>query len=90
MVARAEQEVNGEEEGQDSEGGEEEEEEEEDAGSDQSAREEREEGEKEDLSTAQRACLQFCIALLDQRISQKEYDSALVCALADLRVREGD
>ncbi|GME40199.1 uncharacterized protein LTHEOB_12917 [Neofusicoccum parvum] len=30
----------------------------------------------------QKACLDFCIELLNQRITQREYDSALVCALA--------
>ncbi|GME47471.1 uncharacterized protein LTHEOB_12917 [Neofusicoccum parvum] len=29
-----------------------------------------------------KACLDFCIELLNQRITQREYDSALVCALA--------
>ncbi|KAK4994402.1 hypothetical protein LTR66_005554, partial [Elasticomyces elasticus] len=30
----------------------------------------------------------FCIELLDKRITQKEYDSALVCTLAVLGVKE--
>ncbi|KAL1617118.1 hypothetical protein SLS56_011121 [Neofusicoccum ribis] len=34
------------------------------------------------LSGIQKACLDFCIELLNQRITQREYDSALVCALA--------
>lgn len=34
------------------------------------------------LSEIQKACLDFCIELLNQRITQREYDSALVCALA--------
>jgi hypothetical protein len=32
------------------------------------------------LSSIQKACLRFCIALLDQRITCREYDSPLVCA----------
>jgi hypothetical protein len=40
------------------------------------------------LSRIQKACLRFCIALLDQRITRKEYDSPLVCALAVLGVKE--
>lgn len=42
----------------------------------------------EKLSTIQRACLQFCIELLNQSITRKEYDSPLVCALAVLGVTE--
>nr|GEZ17793.1 RecQ helicase L2 [Tanacetum cinerariifolium] len=40
------------------------------------------------LSSIQRACLEFCIALMSQKITRKEYDSALVCALAVLGVKE--
>jgi hypothetical protein len=40
------------------------------------------------LSSIQKACLRFCIALLDQRITRREYDSPLVCALAVLGVKE--
>jgi hypothetical protein len=40
------------------------------------------------LSRIQKACLRFCIALLDQRITRREYDSPLVCALAVLGVKE--
>jgi hypothetical protein len=40
------------------------------------------------LSRIQKACLRFCIALLDQRITRKEYDSPLVCALTVLGVKE--
>jgi hypothetical protein len=36
------------------------------------------------LPSIQKACLKFCIALLDQRITRREYDSPLVCALAVL------
>jgi hypothetical protein len=32
--------------------------------------------------------LEFCIALLNQSITRKEYDSPLVCALAVLGVKE--
>lgn len=41
------------------------------------------------LTNIQKACLEFCIALLNQRITRKEYDSPLVCALAVLGVKEG-
>jgi len=41
------------------------------------------------LSPVERACLDFCIELLNQRITRREYDSALVCAAAVLGVREG-
>jgi hypothetical protein len=44
--------------------------------------------EPETLSGIQKACLTFCIALLSQSISRKEYDSPLVCALAVLGVKE--
>jgi superfamily II DNA helicase RecQ len=42
----------------------------------------------EKLSRIQKACLEFCIALLDHRITRREYDSPLVCALAVLGVKE--
>ncbi|KAF2824584.1 hypothetical protein CC86DRAFT_258254, partial [Ophiobolus disseminans] len=42
----------------------------------------------EKLSRIQKACLEFCIALLDHRITRQEYDSPLVCALAVLGVKE--
>ncbi|KAG9193950.1 hypothetical protein G6011_03985 [Alternaria panax] len=45
-------------------------------------------GEPETLSSIQKACLEFCIALLSQAITRKEYDSPLVCALAVLGVKE--
>ncbi|PVH96324.1 hypothetical protein DM02DRAFT_687969, partial [Periconia macrospinosa] len=44
--------------------------------------------EPERLSSIQVACLEFCIALLSQSITRKEYDSPLVCALAVLGVKE--
>jgi len=48
-----------------------------------------EEGKKpKRLSKIQKACLDFCIELLNQSISWREYDSALVCALAVLGVKE--
>ncbi|KAK3065108.1 hypothetical protein LTS18_010261 [Coniosporium uncinatum] len=54
---------------------------------------ERGEADEEDkprkLTSIQAACLDFCIQLLNQRITRKEYDSALVCALAVLGVKEG-
>ena len=40
------------------------------------------------LSNIQKACLEFCIALLSQSITRKEYDSPLICALAVLGVKE--
>lgn len=46
------------------------------------------EPEYEKLTPIQKACLEFCIALLKQVISRKEYDCALVCALAVLGVKE--
>lgn len=42
----------------------------------------------EKMSRIQKACLEFCIALLNQSITRKEYDSPLVCALAVLGVKE--
>jgi superfamily II DNA helicase RecQ len=42
----------------------------------------------EGLSGIQKACLRFCIELLNQAITRKEYDSPLVCALAVLGVKE--
>ena len=47
-----------------------------------------EEQKPERLSKIQKACLGFCIELLNQSISRREYDSALVCALAVLGVQE--
>ena len=47
-----------------------------------------EERKPERLSKIQKACLDFCIELLNQSISRREYDSALVCALAVLGVQE--
>ena len=47
-----------------------------------------EERKPERLSKIQKACLDFCIELLNQSISRREYDSALVCALAVLGVKE--
>ena len=40
------------------------------------------------LNAMEKACLKFCIALLNQTIRRKEYDCALVCALAVLGVKE--
>jgi hypothetical protein len=45
-------------------------------------------GEPAALSGIQKACLAFCIALLSQSITRKEYDSPLVCALAVFGVKE--
>ena len=40
------------------------------------------------MTDVTRACLRFCHALLRQRITREEYDSALVYALAVLGVKE--
>ncbi|KAE8551290.1 hypothetical protein EYB25_007526 [Talaromyces marneffei] len=40
------------------------------------------------LTPLQRACLDFCIELLNQRVVHREYDCALVCAMAVLGVRD--
>jgi hypothetical protein len=40
------------------------------------------------LSRIQKACLSFCIALMDQRITRRVYNSPLVCALAVLGMKE--
>jgi hypothetical protein len=42
----------------------------------------------EKLSRLQKACLEFCIALLDHRITRREYDSPLVCGLAVLGIKK--
>ena len=47
-----------------------------------------EEAEQQELTAIQRACLQFCMALLDQRNIDHDYDSAFVCGLAVLGVKE--
>jgi ATPase subunit of ABC transporter with duplicated ATPase domains len=47
-----------------------------------------EETEQEELTAIQQACLRFCIALLDQRNIDHDYDSAFVCGLAVLGVKE--
>jgi hypothetical protein len=40
------------------------------------------------LSRLQKACLEFCITLLDHQITRREYDSPFVCALVVLGVKE--
>jgi hypothetical protein len=40
------------------------------------------------LSSVERAYLDFCVELLNQRVTQQEYDSTLVCAAAVLGVHE--
>ncbi|QGA18638.1 hypothetical protein EYB26_006323 [Talaromyces marneffei] len=40
------------------------------------------------LTPIQRACLDFCIELLNQRVVHREYDCALVCSMAVLGVRD--
>jgi hypothetical protein len=47
-----------------------------------------EEAEQEELTAIQKACLRFCIALLDQRNIDYDYDSVFVCGLAVLGVKE--
>jgi hypothetical protein len=42
----------------------------------------------EKLSRLQKACLEFCIALLDHRITRREYDSPLVCGLVVLGIKK--
>jgi hypothetical protein len=42
----------------------------------------------EKLTRLQKACLEFCITLLDHHITCREYDSPMVCALAVLGVKE--
>ncbi len=39
------------------------------------------------LTKVQKACLDFCMALLNQQITRKEYDSPLMCGLAVLGVK---
>jgi hypothetical protein len=43
---------------------------------------------KPTLSQIQKAYLAFCIALLNQSITRKEYNNPLVCTLAVLGVKE--
>jgi hypothetical protein len=52
------------------------------------AGEEQDQPDQPKLSRIQKACLVFCIALMNQSITRKEYDSPLVCALAVLGVKE--
>ncbi|KAK4999481.1 hypothetical protein LTR66_001501, partial [Elasticomyces elasticus] len=44
--------------------------------------------ETERLTKIQKACLHFCIALMGQSVTRREHDSALVCALAVLGVKQ--
>jgi len=55
---------------------------------DEPEHEKHDEPEHEKLTPIQKACLEFCIALLNQVIRRNEYDCALVCALAVLGVKE--
>lgn len=82
LVTKAEERVGEEEQKEEQEQREEEEGQEEEETGSSDALEERE------LGILERACLNFCIALLDQQITRREYDSALVCALAILGVKE--
>lgn len=38
------------------------------------------------MTALEKACMRFCIELLNQRIYNREYDMALVCAMAVLGV----
>ena len=40
------------------------------------------------LKPLAKACLEFCMTLLDERITREEYDSVLVCGLAVLGVKD--
>ena len=40
------------------------------------------------MTAIQEACLEFCITLMDQSVTRREYDNPLVCALAVLGVQE--
>ncbi|KAN0066893.1 Protein of unknown function (DUF3505) domain containing protein, partial [Elaphomyces granulatus] len=44
------------------------------------------EDDEDDELTEHRACMEFCISLLDQKVIQTEYDCALTCATAALGV----
>lgn len=50
--------------------------------------EEKESSTEKEMNSVQTACLDFCIQLLNQEITQSEYESPLVCALAVLGVCE--
>jgi len=41
-----------------------------------------------ELLKIQKMCLDFCIKLLNQFISQREYNSVLICALTVLNVKK--
>ena len=45
---------------------------------------------KSELMIIQKTCLNFCLALLDDRITRKKYNSSLMCALMILRVQENE
>jgi len=45
---------------------------------------------KSELTIIQKTCLNFCLALLDDRITRKKYDSSLMCALTILKVQENE
>jgi superfamily II DNA helicase RecQ len=44
-------------------------------------------GEDERLRGVAKACLRFCVTLLNQKMRQREYESAMVCVLAVLGVK---
>jgi len=45
---------------------------------------------KSKLTRIQKTCLNFCLTLLDHRITRTKYDSSLMCALMILRVQENE
>ena len=77
LIEEAEREVNDEQEEGD-----------EDDEDDDGQEEEEDDKKPQRLTGLQKACLDFCIELLNQTVTRREYDSALVCALAVLGVTE--
>jgi superfamily II DNA helicase RecQ len=89
LIEEARQGLDEEEESSDDEEEEEDQEEEEDMEEDEDMEEEEtNQAKPKPLTSIQKACLDFCVELLNQTISQREYDSALVCALAVLGIKE--
>ena len=50
----------------------------------------REKESERSLKLIERSCLMFCISLLNQQITNHEYDSSLICALTILRVKKNE
>jgi hypothetical protein len=59
-----------------------------DSEDEQGGEEPTEEVEQKELTVVQRACLRFCMMLLDQRNIDYDHDSAIICSLAVLGVQE--